>query len=171
MLPQYNNKHNKVLLCLTDVPLCIYKHVKHFGMANIKLEIYTKISKHVKRRQKREYKINLLNQTKKSGNFLFSLRFRFHNFYCTFSCCLSSRESDHWCFIQIQLAGLDQPVEPVEQMFPHLYILGQKFAVLFGILCSEQSPEMSDLGTSRVAWTSSRQSIVKFCLICPYIRI
>jgi len=36
MLPYYNNKHNKVLLCLTDTSLYIYICVKHFMMANIK---------------------------------------------------------------------------------------------------------------------------------------
>ena len=35
MLPQYNNKHNKLLLCLTDTSLYIYIRVKHFGRANI----------------------------------------------------------------------------------------------------------------------------------------
>jgi len=34
-----NNKHNKVLLCLTDTSLYIYICVKHFGMANIKKKI------------------------------------------------------------------------------------------------------------------------------------
>ena len=33
----YNNKHNKVVLCLTDTSLYIYIRVKHSGMANIKL--------------------------------------------------------------------------------------------------------------------------------------
>jgi len=37
MLPSYNNKHNKVLLCLTDTSLYIYIRVKHFGMANIQI--------------------------------------------------------------------------------------------------------------------------------------
>ena len=32
----YNNKHNIVLLCLTDTSLYIYICVKHFGVANIK---------------------------------------------------------------------------------------------------------------------------------------
>jgi len=36
MLPQYNNKDNKVLLCLTDTLWYIYICVKNFGMANIK---------------------------------------------------------------------------------------------------------------------------------------
>jgi len=43
MLPQYNNKHNKVLLCLTDTSLYIYICVKHFGIVNIKKKkIYSK---------------------------------------------------------------------------------------------------------------------------------
>jgi len=40
MLPQYNNKQNKVLLCSTDTSLYIYICVKHFGTANIKNRIH-----------------------------------------------------------------------------------------------------------------------------------
>jgi len=40
MLPKYNNKYNKVLLCLTDTSLCICTCVKHFGMVNIELSCY-----------------------------------------------------------------------------------------------------------------------------------
>jgi len=36
LLLLYNNKHNKVLLCLTDTSLYVYICVKQFGMAEIK---------------------------------------------------------------------------------------------------------------------------------------
>jgi len=49
-------------------------------------------------------------------------------------------------------------------MFPRLYILRQKFAVLFGILCNEQSPETSDLGVLCVVCCMDGQQAL-FCKV------